>query len=127
MTFKHTFHIKPVSANDMFASQGRRRFKSNKYRAYQHHIQNELRDVEWPFESNQLIVSVDAGVSNRGADVDNVIKPILDTYQSVFDAFNDNKVYRIAHRAKDQRIPNYRRTQGINDIEALFIHHATTP
>ena len=79
----------------MFASQGRRRFKSNKYRAYQHHIQNELRDVEWPFESDQLIVSVDAGVSNRGADVDNVIKPILDTYQSVFDAFNDNKVYRI--------------------------------
>lgn len=34
-----------------------------------------------------------AGLSNRGADIDNVIKPLLDTYQNVFEEFNDNKVY----------------------------------
>ena len=34
-------------------------------------------------------------MSNRGADLDNVIKPILDTYQGVYEEFNDNKVYNI--------------------------------
>ncbi len=50
---------------------------------------------KWPFGTDQVAFDIKAGVSNRGADLDNLIKPILDTYQAIFDEFNDNKVYRI--------------------------------
>lgn len=49
----------------------------------------------WPFSDNQVEFIVEAGLSNRGADLDNVLKPLLDTYQGIFEEFNDNKVYRI--------------------------------
>ena len=42
-----------------------------------------------------MIFLVTAGLSNRGADIDNVIKPLLDTFQSIYEDFNDNKVYGI--------------------------------
>ena len=51
--------------------------------------------MEWPFEKNLVNFTVTAGLSNRGADLDNVIKPLLDTYQGIFEEFNDNKVYHI--------------------------------
>tara|TARA_R100000742_G_C4220868_1_gene44692 strand:- start:277 stop:576 length:300 start_codon:yes stop_codon:yes gene_type:complete len=51
--------------------------------------------TDWPFGTDQVSFSVVAGVSNRGSDLDNVIKPILDTYQGVYEEFNDNKVYNI--------------------------------
>ena len=35
------------------------------------------------------------GSSIRAADLDNIVKPLLDTYQSIFEEFNDNKVYHI--------------------------------
>ena len=87
--------IKPLSANRMFGVKGRRTFKSTDYVAFQKQIADELLDIEWPFKDEQVSVIVDAGLSNRGADIDNVIKPILDTYQNVFEEFNDNKVYYI--------------------------------
>ena len=61
---------------------------------YQEQI-NDLTDGDWPFDSELVSVDVVAGFSNRGADLDNVIKPILDTYQLIYDDFNDNKVYKI--------------------------------
>ena len=51
--------------------------------------------TEWEFGTDQVVFEVTAGLSNRGADLDNVIKPVLDTYQSIYDEFNDNKVYKI--------------------------------
>ena len=39
--------------------------------------------------------TITAGLSNRGADLDNVMKPLFDTYQSIYSDFNDNKVYHI--------------------------------
>lgn len=50
---------------------------------------------EWPFGKDEVIFLVVAGLSNRGADLDNVIKPLLDTFQSLFEDFNDNKVYGV--------------------------------
>jgi len=38
---------------------------------------------------------VEAGLSNRAADIDNVIKPLLDTFQHIYEEFNDNKVYYV--------------------------------
>ncbi len=51
--------------------------------------------TDWPFGAGQVSFNIIAGLSNRGADLDNVIKPILDTYQGVYENFNDNKVYNI--------------------------------
>lgn len=56
--------------------------------------------IDWPFGKEQVMFSVVAGLSTRGADLDNIIKPLLDTYQSIYTDFNDNKVYGI-HLVKD--------------------------
>jgi len=49
----------------------------------------------WPFGDSQVFFEVEAGLSNRAADLDNVIKPLLDTYQSMYPEFNDKYVYHI--------------------------------
>ena len=51
--------------------------------------------TEWPFGDSQVQFKLDVGLSNRGADIDNVLKPLLDTYQGIFEECNDNKVYHI--------------------------------
>ena len=67
--------------------------KSDKYIEYQNELRDELQGVKWPFEkSDQLEFDIIAGVSNKMADLDNVVKPLLDTYQGIFEEFNDNKV-----------------------------------
>ena len=79
----------------MFNRKGRTTFKSREYLEYQEDIKNELLGTDWPFGKEEVIVLVTAGLSNRGADIDNVIKPLLDTLQSLYEEFNDNKVYGI--------------------------------
>ena len=51
--------------------------------------------MNWPFGDSMVSFNVEAGLSNRAADLDNVIKPVLDTFQSIYEEFNDNKVYEI--------------------------------
>ena len=51
--------------------------------------------VKWPFGKDEVVFHVNAGLSNRGADLDNINKPLFDTFQNVFEEFNDNKVYEI--------------------------------
>ena len=48
---------------------------------------------DWPFGSDQVAFYIVAGMSNKGADLDNILKPLFDTYQGIFEEFNDNKVY----------------------------------
>lgn len=79
----------------MWGARGKRTFKSKEYVEYQNEIRDELLGVSWPFGDDQINVSITAGLSNRGADIDNVVKPVLDTYQGIFEDFNDNKVYCI--------------------------------
>ena len=80
----------------MFARKGRKTFKTADYLEYQNEIRDHLIGTSWPFEDRQVIFLVIAGVSNRNADLDNLIKPLLDTYQSIYEEFNDNKVYGIS-------------------------------
>lgn len=91
----HYFSIKPLSANKMWNRRGKTTFKSADYLEYQNNIRDELIGTDWPFGVGQVTFDITAGLSNRGADLDNVIKPILDTYQGVYEEFNDNKVYNI--------------------------------
>ena len=79
----------------MWGARGRRTFKSKDYLDFQNEIRDELMGTEWIFEKNQVSVIIHAGFSNRGADLDNCVKPVLDTYQSIFEDFNDNRVYGI--------------------------------
>lgn len=67
--------------------------KQRQYIDYQNELRDEIRGVEWPFGSEQVYFYIIAGFSNRAADIDNVIKPLFDTYQGIFEEFNDNKVY----------------------------------
>lgn len=50
---------------------------------------------DWPFGVEKVYFKVEAGLSNKAADLDNVIKPLLDTYQSMYPEFNDKYVYHI--------------------------------
>ena len=57
-------------------------------------------ETSWPFGESMVSFDFKVGLSNRGADLDNIIKPILDTFQAVFTVdekkqFNDNKVYHL--------------------------------
>ena len=78
--------------------------KQIKYVNYQNELRDELKGVKWPFEPAQLLeFEIIAGVSNKAADLDNIVKPLLDTYQGIFEEFNDNKVY---HITLDKHITN---------------------
>lgn len=72
-----------------------KRNKTAEYVAYQNEIRDQLMDVSWPFASEFVCFEIEAAFSNRAADLDNIMKPILDTYQQTFEEFNDNKVYKI--------------------------------
>ena len=75
--------------------EGKSTFKTPQYLEYQNEIRDSMMGTQWQFADSQVKFTIDVGLSNRGADVDNVIKPLLDTYQAIFEEFNDNKVYHI--------------------------------
>lgn len=97
MKLNHKFNVKPLSANRMWNRKGKMTFKTKEYVEFQEAIREEILmdDWTWPYGDEQVSFIVNAGLSNRGADIDNIIKPLLDTYQSMYDGFNDNKVYHI--------------------------------
>ena len=96
MIFNHRFQVKPLSANAM---TGRNKtYQTAAYTAYQNEIRDELMGIAWPFEAEQVHFDIEAGLSNRGQDLDNIVKPVLDTYQIIYEEFNDNKVYEITLR-----------------------------
>lgn len=71
---------------------GRKR-KTAAYRNYEIKVPPELPDLDIP-ESGPLALSLVAGLSNRAADLDNVIKPFVDILQSHY-GFNDNRIYQL--------------------------------
>ena len=70
--------------------------KTKAYLEYQNEIRDELMgtDPEWPFGSDPVMFTIVAGLSSKLADLDNVLKPIFDTYQSMYEEFNDRTVYK---------------------------------
>lgn len=49
----------------------------------------------WAFKDSPVHFTVYAGLSNKASDLDNIIKPLLDTYQNIFEEFNDKTVQGI--------------------------------
>ena len=83
--------LKPLSVNK--AWQGRR-FKTVDYSAYEFKMTNCLpNDLNVPKEG-LLELNLVFGVSNKGSDIDNPIKPFLDILQKKYD-FNDSRIYKM--------------------------------
>ena len=76
----------------MYYNLGKHKRKTVDYLAYQNDIRDSLLHDPWPFAKDPVAFHVEAGLSNKTADLDNTIKPLLDTFQVIFDDFNDNKV-----------------------------------
>ena len=91
----YLFEVKPVSANAMFA--GAQYYKRKPYVQYQKLIWDHLDKCKayWEFGVDPVSVLVNVGLSSKAADLDNVIKPLLDTLQSYFEEFDDKAVYEI--------------------------------
>lgn len=79
----------------MFGKRGRTTFKSKDYLDFQHLCREELVGIDWPFGKEKVQFVVEAAFSNKAADLDNCLKPLLDTFQSMYEEFDDKMVYGI--------------------------------
>ena len=79
----------------MFVRKGRTTYKTSDYKRFQEDMGTILMGEKWPFKNSPVHFIVYAGLSNRASDLDNIIKPLLDTYQNIFEEFNDKTVQGI--------------------------------
>ncbi|MCP4761487.1 MAG: RusA family crossover junction endodeoxyribonuclease [archaeon] len=82
-------NIKPLSVNRCW--QGRR-FKTPEYRAYEQAVWLLLPNRNIP--SKKLILNLEAGLSSKNADIDNIAKPFIDILQKKY-IFNDKMIYKL--------------------------------
>lgn len=82
----HRIPIKALSVNECW--QGRR-FKTKKYKTYELQLRSMLPKIQVP--PGPLSVSIEVGYSNRQADLDNCLKPLLDIFQKAY-SFNDRHI-----------------------------------
>ena len=83
-------NIKPLSVNQ--AWQGRR-FKTVKYDNYIKQMMLILPKITVP--NGDLSLSIEFGLSSRGFDIDNGLKPFIDCLQKRY-GFNDSRIYKLS-------------------------------
>ena len=83
-------NIKPLSVNDAWKG---RRFKSNKYKAYELELWYKLPALKIP-KGIKLELTINVGFSSAGSDLDNICKPFQDVISKKY-KFNDNQIYRL--------------------------------
>ena len=81
-------NIKPLSVNQAWMG---RRFKTKQYKDYESQVLLMLKPYKLPRYDN-LHIDLEFGFSNKGSDIDNPIKPILDILQKKY-KFNDSRIY----------------------------------
>ena len=86
--------IKPLSVNQAWKG---RRFKTDLYKSYERNVSLLLPKVDFPKGSVHL--SLVFGFSNKGADIDNPLKPFLDILQKAY-GFNDKDIYKLSVEKK---------------------------
>lgn len=87
-----TIKIKPLTVNRCW--QGRR-FKTPDYTAYEHEFLTLLSIQHEPFAIyEKMWITIIAGLSYKKADIDNIVKPILDILQKKY-GFDDNTIYKL--------------------------------
>lgn len=90
--------IKPISTNRLF--QGRR-FRTQEYDRYEKEVMWKLPAYKMPEPPFHLIIKV--GLSNKLADLDNIIKPFGDILQKRYN-FNDRDIHKItAEKVKTKK------------------------
>jgi len=85
---------RPLSANQM---HGRRKtYETKNYLAYRTLVAQKAGGIYGISKENKFRVYVEAGFSNKRADADNVLKPLLDALTAcIDDDFDDSQVYVI--------------------------------
>jgi len=83
-------NIKPLRANLSYLGTKRRSWK---YKTYEAELNKQLPRTCIPREGN-LSITFHIYYSNKGSDLDNALKPLLDVLQRRY-KFNDNRVYEI--------------------------------
>ena len=81
--------IKPLSINAAFKG---RRYRTDKYNKYERDILLQLKPMNIP--DGKLEISIMAGFSYKGADLDNVAKLFIDILQKKY-GFNDSRIYAL--------------------------------
>ena len=81
--------MKPLSVNEVW--QGKR-FRTDKYKAYQEQLSYLLRPMKIPAEG-YLQIELKWGFSSGNADFDNPVKPFVDCLQKQY-GFNDKRIKR---------------------------------
>ena len=97
--------IKPLSVNEVWRG---RRFKTPSYEKYERDVLIQLKAMSIP--DGSLDVTLKAGLSNKGADIDNIAKPFIDILQKAY-GFNDSQIYKLTlikdHVKKGQEYVEY--------------------
>lgn len=81
--------IKPLTVNQAWKG---RRFRTDKYKKYTKDVMIQLKDMAVP--PGDLELYIQAGLSNRNADIDNIAKPFIDILQKRY-GFNDNRIFHL--------------------------------
>ena len=84
-----TIKIKPLSVNQ--AWQGKR-YKTKDYKIYEKSLLLLLKQQKVP--PGRLKLTIEAGLSNKCQDVDNILKPFIDVLQKKHH-FNDREIFEI--------------------------------
>ena len=82
-------NIKPLTVNQCWRG---RRFKTDKYEAYELIVKNLLPNIELP--KGHLHLDIVFGVSSKLADIDNPLKPFIDILQKKY-LFNDRDIFKL--------------------------------
>jgi len=84
--------VKPLSVNKCYTGVRR---KSKHYRQYEKDLNLKLNNEFQLFSKcAKLKLSIEFGLSNRGADLDNCVKVFQDILQKKY-LFNDNQIYSL--------------------------------
>ena len=83
-----TLNVKPLSVNQAWKGK---RFKTNKYKAYEREVIMLLAQVEIP--EGELQIHLTFGFSSKLSDFDNPVKPFIDCLQKRY-GFNDRMIKR---------------------------------
>ncbi len=89
MTSLFNLSVKPLSVNDAWKG---RRFKTDKYKAFEKEVLLTLKPMQIP--DGELAVYISFGLSSKGGDIDNPVKPFVDVLQKKY-GFNDSRIYEM--------------------------------
>lgn len=81
--------IKPLSINIAFKG---RRFKSDKYKAYEAEVLSRLKPLK--IGNGKISLRIVVAYSNSSSDIDNCVKPFIDILQKKYN-FNDKQIYEL--------------------------------